>query len=242
MKKLLPSALFAAVLMLGAAPSQAAIIDFTDADAWGGADGNWIYTSSTLYDGVQVTVTSAGVGQNLRFNAPAHPLCSAASGGVLDCEGDGLGIGDDELSYGDLGDAETERIYVVFDQPVDVTRIGFLNLFKGVSFGTADYNTEAANWVAFFSGGAPPASGQAHGTDHGTLGLSPGLVVADVSLSNVTTLLFWSGNGTALNSDFSPAGIEMTPADIPHMPEPATLFLTGGGLLAAAYRARRRRT
>ena len=122
--------LTAAFTALVASPAHAATIDFTDADAWGGADGeNWLgYTSLTTYDGVSVTVTSASATQLMTFNDEGSLFefgCSIATGGALACDGDGLGIGDDEVTNGYLSGGEA--LFVRFNKPVDITRIAFLD-------------------------------------------------------------------------------------------------------------------
>jgi hypothetical protein len=251
MRNPLPSAVFATVLVLAAAaPSQAAIIDFTDADAWGGANGDNDYTSATFYDGVMVNVKSFPSG-SITFNSFGGGfvggllsyLCGEATGGDLACDGDGLGIGDDEISFS--GTPISDAILVTFFQPftsilqpVDVTHLGFLNLFGS---GPDDPNAEVARWAAI-----PAVGPLTDGTVTGTEGpISFGLAVQPVNLTGIVAMLFYTGDQFGVdvpnNSDFSLAGINMTPTEAAPVPEPATLLLTGGGLLAAAYRSRRRR-
>jgi hypothetical protein len=128
MTKLGHSLLALLLLVFAAAPAHAAIIDFTDADVWGDADG--LFSSFNVYDGVTVTVTAAFAGQNLTFNDEGIGFnigCSILTGGALACDGDGLGIGDDEVGFG-YPAAGSEALFVHFSQPVDVGRFAVLDL------------------------------------------------------------------------------------------------------------------
>jgi hypothetical protein len=233
--------LTAAFLAFVASPAQAGLIDFTDADAWEDAEGLDGFTSLTTYDGLKITVTSNAPGFLLTFNADdAHGSCAGASG--LACDGDGLGVSDDEVTYDPdgLGVDGTERLYVYFSDavtglPVEVTitGIGFLDLF-GQNALTGDTSAETAMWTYL----PVFVDGSLTGTEtNGTLGYK---TIAQ-NQAGVNSLFFYSVDPAAENSDFALASLSFRreqPLD--PVPEPATLMLTAAGL-AAAFRARRRR-
>jgi hypothetical protein len=90
---------FAASLFACASLSQAApvLVDFTDASKWSGANGQSSFTAS--YGDVDVTASATN--GNLSFNANDKGGCvNGANQSVRDlsCNGDGLGIKNDEIT------------------------------------------------------------------------------------------------------------------------------------------------
>ena len=221
----------AAIAFLGAAQSsQAAVIDFTKASDWAGVAGQWQFTSGTLFDGVTVQVTSQGPGSLLTFNNGGDVNASCAGVTGLACQGDGLGINDDEVTKGSsLVDPTLERLYVYFNKPVNVTQIGFLDLF-GINTLVGDVAPEMAMWVAFNGGGF--IDGSLVGTDTTT---TLGYKTINTSYTGVTALMFYATTPPAsANTDFAVAKLNIT------APEPATLLLTVIGIVATtAFRRRR---
>jgi hypothetical protein len=201
------------------------LIDFTDA-SWSGVSGQGSFGQT--YGSLNVTVTSSG--QSLTFNG------GTASGGpaTMALDGDGLGIGDDEV--GPNGD---EQLQVLFSAPVTVLGYYFLDLFGGEG---------------------PDGEGEGTRVDFQTLGLGP--TFADVgtamdgvgfygreglSIGDTVGISFMAGtweNGLRMSdrfSDFAIAGLLIDDSAVT-VPEPGTtwLLLAGlGGLVVARGRGRR---
>lgn len=215
-------------LLLGSAqPAQANLIDFTNAALWQAAIGTTAF-STTLADGLTVTVTSQGPSGLLTFNAgDVDPTCAAVTG--LSCGGDGLGVTDDEVTLGGgLLDPNLERLYVYFSAPVNVTGIGFLDLF-GRNTLTGDTSAETAQWIVLSSG----LEGALTGTDTTT---RLGYATAATNYTNVTALLFYAAPPvSSSNTDFAVASLQVS-----RVPEPGTLTLMGLGLVATFVVQRRR--
>jgi hypothetical protein len=234
------SLLLLGLIAVGAKPAQAAVIDFTDRTAWSLVEGEWTFTSSTVYDGVKVTVATQGPSWLLTFNSgDAHAGCAAATG--LSCDGDGLGVTDDEVTFGSLASGATDRITVSFSDAtttlpttVNISQLRFLDLF-GAGGPIGEPATETAQWAALSNGSL--VEGNFSGVDTtSTLGYG----TAIVNLQNVAIIQFFTtaslSPASNANSDFSLAAI-----DLAAVPEPATLALTGAGLAAVVRAARRRR-
>ncbi|PCJ45704.1 MAG: hypothetical protein COA99_04340 [Moraxellaceae bacterium] len=106
------------------ATSQAAWIDFTSAD-WSGVQGQ----SSFTQDGITVSSSNG----NMTFNSTGDQQGCKNSGADLACAGDGIGIGDDEITG-----QSNQSISVTFDSAVDIIQIELLDLFQGEGPAGAD--------------------------------------------------------------------------------------------------------
>lgn len=227
-----------ATSMLALAPAANAAmqtIDFTNASPWGGVQGQ------TSFSSAGVTVSSQGTaGGKLTFNAigasgdPARGLEPCA---VYACDGDGIGIGDDEVSWKTVG--FDQLLELSFDKAVTVTEISFLDLFNeatGREYAYWYYNGDS---TAKSSLAAPLANNSWPATNG--FAATTGLNVADVT--SITFLVDCAGNNCAAN-DYALAGIKTTgpDSDVSEVPLPAAAWLFGSGLIGLAGIARRRKS
>jgi hypothetical protein len=207
---------------------HAAEIDFTEASLWAGAEGQTSFTASALFDGVTVTLTS--LGGRLTFNAnDINSSCASVT--QLACEGDGIGIRDDEVTS-DYTTSSDERLSVWFSAPVTISGIGLLDLF-GYPNQSGDTAAERARWVVYHSSG-PNEGGSIVGTDQNS---NLGYIYASSVYTDVTRIRFYAT--TPSNSDFALASLNISAASVP---EPSSLFLSAIGLGGVTLlRSRRRR-
>ncbi|HEX7081024.1 MAG TPA: PEP-CTERM sorting domain-containing protein [Gammaproteobacteria bacterium] len=194
-------------------------IDFTDS-RWSGAGGLGQYSQS--YGSLGVSVEVLGGSGDLTFNA-GGPSSSAP----LALDGDGLGIGDDEI-----GGFGVEGLHVTFDSAVTILGYYLLDLFDGEG-----PNGEAESaYAAFGANTTLLALDTAFGTE--TPGEAGFYARDGLRIAGVTDALF-TGTQTSY-SDFALAGI-IVDYDPVSVPEPGALSLLCAGLLVAAAGRRARR-
>ncbi len=227
-----------AASMLALAPAaNAAIqaIDFTSANPWSAVQGQTSYSSGG------VTVSSQGTGGGtLTFNtigASGDPAKSLQPCSVYACDGDGIGIGDDEVSWKTSG--FDELLEVRFDSAVTVTEISFLDLFnegtgREIAFWYYNGDSSAKSFLE------APLANDSWPASNG-FGAATGLSVADVT--SITFLVDCAGDKCAAN-DYALAGIKTVgpDSDVSEVPLPAAAWLFGSGLIGLAGIARRRKS
>jgi hypothetical protein len=222
--------LIAASLAFGTA--QATVIDFTDADKWG-ASGT---PRTESYGDLDVTLIAYDkFGSMVPFTNTSYDgkkPCESYGGLGLDCELDGIGIRDDEVSFG------VEMLQVSFSSAVDIKAITLLDLFA--YSGSDPFAEQAVIGLGPLT--ASPSYGVWEGTANNdrtgffTADLGNATDLTDINLFNdVTTLYFGSHGyfGSPSFSDFALAAIEIV-----DVPEPGSFALFGIGIISL-YGARR---
>ena len=196
-----------AALLSAAAPSNAAIIDFTDQalisglnSIAGGFSGN---VGGIGFD--LTTTNAAGINFNQGYDGGSG-LGSCVSDAVLACQRDGAGISDDEIRG--LTVTSGQSMLLEFDQLVSVDRLFFLDLFVG-------NGTEQAA-VSFDGGVSYLLFDAIQSGNGGYLASSNGLSITD---TGIMSILFTAFDGPFLRddgtNDYAFAGIEVTAVPIP---------------------------
>jgi hypothetical protein len=200
-----------AVISVGIAAQAAAVpmfLDFTG-NFWSGAHGQTSF--SQTYGSLEVTLAASGP---LTFND--HEV-----GGT---DSDGIGIGDDEIGFG-------EWVEILFSSNVTVLGYGFLDFFAGEGPNGVGERAD----VNFTTAGSDVSSwdiGVATDTRGGYSRM--GLDVGNVSMISLSGAL-------GAYSDFALAGLWIDDGTPVSVPEPGTLGLLGVGFAALAFRTRRKK-
>ena len=195
-------ALSAITAMGSTAVAQAAIIDFTDPDAYtiSGDTGS----APALGGGVSLSFTSAGGTLN---NAEAGPGAIGPLAGIVD----GLGVRDDEVSF------PSQSLTLTFSRAVTVSSIFALDLFGHVVDGSEIDEGFTVN-------GSDPFLAQVLNSDD-TVGFGSFAGLSFTGTSFTFTPI--DTNDAFGNPDFALAGLEFEVAPVPL---PAGILLLGGAL------------
>ncbi|KPQ01335.1 PEP-CTERM sorting domain-containing protein [Marinobacter sp. HL-58] len=220
-------------LALGMAqPASAALIDFTD--------GGWTANNPRLFGSLSVTLEAFDTdGNSTGFTETGFDGDSSKCSPVgLACTSDGIGIVDDEVTFGNGEKTDVQRLKVSFSQQVDILSVFFLDLFS------ADSTTDSPAELAQFQVNGTGAGGGFTGTASDTTGLFEGTILNASPLSSldaftgVTSIEFFADTAKLTspdNTDFALAGIRTA-----SVPEPGTLALFSLGLLGLGIARRRK--
>ena len=203
--------MFSALALVVIAPlSQAVLIDFTD-DSWEGAI-NTGSTSTATIGGITLTASTS----YLTFNAGDMGGClSGQLATGLTCNGDGIGIRDDEISQGGV-----QRIVISFLSAVDIYGVHLLDLFgsdsRGGAVGEQAFVAAAGESVVAYT---PSANND---------GVAGGYWDTGFTASNVSSLMFYAADDGF--SDFALARLDIGPGSVV-VPEPGAIALLAVGVL-----------
>ena len=199
--------------------AQATLIDFTKSTDWASAQGQFSYSNVIDSIGVTISSGSTSTGQYLTFNANDNGGCVGGTAkDVLACNGDGIGIHDDEIHQGGA-----QEVQVKFDNAVDISNIFLLDLFRKDN-GIYGNNEKAVMTI----------NGDVTIFDALTRG-NGGFLNTGFSMLNVTEIIFSGFDDTF--SDYALAGIDVELSPVP-VPGAAILF---GSALLGFFGFRRRR-
>jgi hypothetical protein len=190
-------------LTVAAAAPKAATLDFTDPDGAGGGAESGTFAGTTY----ELSAT----GGDITFNgAPVGSTCS-----VLVCGGDGLGVGDDEVSG--LGVESGETLTIEFGSELTIDTIYLLDLFTSVD------GTENEQAVILYDGGSVVVDADPDETPNGDSGFRIFTFDNPVKTGYLTFTAYSGGdvNDQLGVNDYAVAGISAVP-----LPAALPLFLT----------------
>ena len=206
-KFMIPVCLVASSFCNGA---TAAYIDFTDSDLSLSAITNGFAGS---IDNIGFQITSTGtvtLNSDGRYDGSSASHCQSQPSGSLECDRDGVGIENDEISMG-------QTLNLVFDTAVRITSFEFLDLYIGTG---AEQVTVTIDGGTSYNVGAVGTSGDGGYASLDLLALvGPGQNIA-FTANSLSTL--WDDT----NNDYALAAITVSA-----VPVPAAAWLFGTALI-----------
>ena len=189
---MLPRLFFLIAALSSSMSVQATLIDFTHI-SWDTAINTGGGTTATIGN---VTLTSSR--RNLTFNGSESEQSGCAAGKVkhgLKCDGDGIGIKDDEITHGRHG--RYEKLTISFVEPVNINNLLLLDLFG---------NERRRGERAIING----SSYQALPDNDGFPG---GFYATGFSAQGITSIMLTAGKDRF--SDYALAAIDVSPVPLP---------------------------
>lgn len=251
MSKLLLAA--AATALMAAGTANAAFIDLTKRHVGTSVDSNsdgiqeFIGVPNPTPDPFQIKIGLAIAtfdgdpdGINARqLDEGGGSFCTPV--GAFECDTDGLGIGDDEITF-----ERSEKITITFNVPVFIDNLFYLDLFRSspdladTESAFAEFFTNTTDLVA-----ATSLSTFATAAKHGAGGNDRGFYAASLApllIGPITKIVLTAGPGKDdMLADFALAGLEFrVDGSFEGVPIPGALplFLAGIGGIALARRRR----
>jgi hypothetical protein len=187
------------------------ILDFTDSDTFSGRVPTSRQPITGTFAGTGFSITASG-----RLNFTERAVGDTCPRTILDCDQDGVGVGDDEITG--RGVNRQEWIAITFDRPVAIDQIILLDLFIG------NRGTERA----VINGTSYGAVERLGGGNSGALFIDFDQTVGQLVFAATR---FPGDNG---NNDYAIGGITAP------VPLPASVLMLLGALGGLSYIGRRR--
>jgi hypothetical protein len=199
--------------------ATATLLDFTDNSLISSLTTVSNGYSGTI-DGIGFTLISndGGVNFNESYDGSSSAGCQSA-GGILQCDRDGAGISDDEIS-GD-GPVGSQTLTLTFDSVVSLSGFYFLDLYTNPRINDAREQATITLDGTLFD--TVDAIGTVGDGGYADLIITP-IPVQSIALTAVNDSIFWDDH----NNDYAFAGVDVSTASVP---EPHTILLLGAGLV-----------